>query len=108
MSDYAVVQVGTHQYRVTPNTIFDVERFDFPEGDQKEISLDQVLVFSRNNESQIGTPFVSKARVICEILGEFKQPKVISFKFKRRRGYRRKKGHRQRAVRLQVKSIQAD
>jgi large subunit ribosomal protein L21 len=103
MSEYAVVQVGTHQYRVEPKTEFDVELFELPKG--KEVKLDQVLLLEQNNKTQVGQPVVPKATVTCEVVKEYRLPKVISFKFKRRKGFKKKKGHRQEAIRLRVTSI---
>ncbi|OGW76670.1 MAG: 50S ribosomal protein L21 [Omnitrophica bacterium RIFCSPHIGHO2_02_FULL_49_9] len=105
MSKYAVVQVGTHQYRVEENTEFNVERFDLPK--DGKVELDQVLAVQKKDQIEIGTPFVSKASVLCDVVTEFRAPKVISFKFKRRKNYRKKKGHRQSLVRLRVKTIKA-
>jgi large subunit ribosomal protein L21 len=105
MSTYAIVETGSKQYRVEPKTILEVEKFEVAEG-QKEVSLDKVL-FIRNGENvTVGTPVVSGAKVICDYLGEFKGPKVVHFRFRRRKNSRRKKGHRQPLVRLQVKEIQ--
>ena len=111
MARYAVVLVGSHQYRVEENNIFEVEKLTpSPASGQesKEVKLDQVLLLQENGTAKVGQPFVPKASVTCEILGDIKLPKIISFKFKRRKGYKRKKGHRQTVVRLRVKSIQAE
>jgi large subunit ribosomal protein L21 len=105
MSTYAIVQVGTHQYRVEEKSVLEVERFELPKGN--EVKLDQVLLVQKNSEARVGTPFVEKASVTCELAEEFRTPKVISFKFKKRKGFRKKKGHRQTMLRLRVKSIQS-
>jgi len=104
MSPYAVVQVGTHQYRVQENTVFEVERFE--RTGEKEVKLDQVLLVQNDTRATVGQPFVQGARVVCEVVEEFRLPKVISFKIKRRKNYRKKRGHRQQVVRLRVKSIE--
>ena len=111
MAQYAVVLVGSHQYRVEKDDIFEIEKMDsIADGDTQgqETKLDQVLLVQQNGKSKLGQPFVPKASVTCEVLGEVRLPKTISFKFKRRKGYKRKKGHRQTVVRLRVKSIQAE
>ena len=105
MGRYAVVVVGTHQYQVEENKVFEVETLGEVQP-SSELKLDQVLLVRENGTVKIGQPFVPQASVTCEVLGEIKQPKVISFKFKRRKGYKKKIGHRQRALRLRVKSIQ--
>ena len=110
MARYAVIQVGSHQYQVEENSILEVEKLT-PErkskSEVKEVKLDQVLLIQEDGKAKLGQPFIPKASVTCEVLGNVRLPKVISFKFKRRKGYKRKKGHRQTVVRLRVKSIQA-
>ena len=107
MSRYAVLAIGSHQYQVQEDAVFEVQRLSSVyQGESKEVKLDQVLVLNDNGKVQFGQPYVPKASVTCEILEELKLPKVISFKFKRRKGYKRKKGYRQTVVRLRVKSIQ--
>ena len=111
MARHAVVQVGSHQYYVEENAVLEVERLTpsrKAKTDAKEVKLDQVLLLHDNGKAKLGQPFIPKASVTCEVLGDIKLPKVISFKFKRRKGYKRKKGHRQNVVRLRVKSIQAE
>ena len=111
MARSAVVRVGSHQYRVEENSIFEVEKFVSrrpADQEAKEVKFDQVLLLQEDDKTKVGEPFVPKASVTCEVLGDVKLPKVISFKFKRRKGYKRKKGHRQTVVRLRVKRIQAE
>ena len=111
MARYAVVQIGSHQYHVEENTILEVEKLEpLPqtESEANELKLSQVLLLQENGKAKIGQPYVPKASVTCEVLGEKKWPKVISFKFKRRKGYRKKIGHRQTILRLRVKSIQSE
>ena len=111
MSRYAVVLVGSHQYQVEEKSIFEVEIAASLKGvnpELKEVKLDQVLFIQENGKVKVGKPFIPYASVTCEVLGDLKLPKVISFKFKRRKGYRRKKGHRQTVARLQVKTIQSE
>ena len=111
MARYAVVLVGSHQYQVQENSILEVEKLASAQragSKGKEVKLNQVLLLQENGKAKLGQPFVPKASVTCEVLGDIKLPKVISFKFKRRKGYKRKKGHRQTVVRLRVKSIQAE
>lgn len=104
MSRYAVFAVGSHQYRAEENAVLEIQKLPLSK-DNKEIKLDQVMVLNHDGNVTFGTPFIPKASVTCEVLEEVRLPKVISFKFKRRKGYKRKKGHRQTVVRLRVKSI---
>lgn len=105
MSRYAVLAIGSHQYQVAENDVVEVQKLE-SSGKTKEVKLDKILVLSEDGKIKVGQPFIPKASVTCEILEEVRLPKVISFKFKRRKGYKRKKGHRQTVVRLRVKSIQ--
>ena len=75
-----------------------------PEG-EKEVLLEKVLLVSNGKDIQVGNPLVKGASVLCELLEEFRAPKVISFRFRRRKNSRRKKGHRQDLLRLRVKEI---
>jgi large subunit ribosomal protein L21 len=109
MARYAVVSVGAHQYQVQENDVFEIEKLDSKAGTEaKELTLDQVLLVRENGKVKVGQPFVSKATVTCEVLQETRLPKVISFKFKRRKGFKKKIGHRQTVVRLRVKSIKTE
>ena len=113
MGRYAVVLVGAHQYQVQENDVFEVERLVSgtpvdSKSKTEEVKLDQVLLVRENGKVKIGQPYVSKASVTCEVLQELRLPKVISFKFKRRKGYKKKIGHRQTVVRLRVKSIKTE
>ena len=104
MSAYAIIETGSKQYRVEPKTILEVELLERPEG-KGQIELNRVLLVHDGQKLQVGNPTVPGARVICDFLGEFRGPKVISFKYRRRKASRRKKGHRQDFSRLLVKEI---
>ena len=111
MSKYAVVAIGAHQYRVEEGGIIETEllaQLPASEAKDQSIQFDQVVLVHDQGKAKIGQPFVPKASVTCEVLKTLRLPKVISFKIKRRKNYRRKKGHRQTVVRLQVKSIKAE
>ncbi|MCM8775752.1 MAG: 50S ribosomal protein L21 [Candidatus Omnitrophica bacterium] len=104
MSNYAIVETGSKQYRVEPNTILEIEKLDLPK-DQKEIFLERILLVRDGQEIHVGTPLVAGAKVVCDNLGEFAGPKLIAFKFRRRKASRTKWGHRQKLLRLRVKEI---
>ncbi len=104
MSTYAIVESGSKQYLVEPNAVIEVEKFALSEKG-KDVLLDKVLFFKDEEKCQVGTPWISGAHVLCESLGDFRGPKVISFKFRRWKASRRKKGHRQELLRLRVKEI---
>ena len=104
MASYAIVCTGGKQYRVQPKDVIEIEKLQIPEG-QKELSLSEVLLVADGDQIKVGTPILEGARVLCEYLGDFRGPKVISLKYRRRKASRRKKGHRQDLCRLRVKEI---
>lgn len=104
MSLYALVETGSKQYRVEPKGTVEVELLSQPEN-QKEIILDKVLWIQDGEKTLIGKPYVSGAKVICSLEQEFRTPKVVAFKFRRRKASRKKIGHRQNLLRLRVKDI---
>jgi large subunit ribosomal protein L21 len=100
---YAIVEVGAKQYQVKKGDIIEVEKLDIPEA--KEIAIDKVLLASKDKKIEIGQPYVLGAKVEAVLLAQIKAPKVVSFKYKRRKLYHRTKGHRQQLSRLQIKDI---
>ena len=106
MPNYAIVETGSKQYWVEPKTVFEVELLSQTK-DQKEIILDKVLLSCEGEKVKIGTPTIQGAKVICENLGNIRGPKVIHFRYRRRKASRRKRGHRQELNRLMVKEIKA-
>lgn len=101
--EYAVIATGGKQYRVIPGALLDVELLDGEDG--AKIRLEEVLAVRKNDKFHAGTPQVSGAWVQAEIVKQTKGPKVINFKFKRRKGYHRKVGHRQQLTRLKILEI---
>ncbi len=99
---FAVIQTGGKQYKVSEGDILDVEKLDGEEGDQ--IVLDKVLMLG-GSETLIGTPFVEGASVAARIIKQTRAAKIIVFKKKRRKNYRRKKGHRQHITVLKIADI---
>ena len=100
---YAVVKTGGKEYRVSKGDLIRVEKMDGKVGDQ--VSLDHVLLISQEGEMQVGAPLLSNARVTGEIVDQAKGKKVLIFKMKKRKNYRRLKGHRQDYTYLRVKDI---
>jgi large subunit ribosomal protein L21 len=100
---YAVVETGGKQYRVAVGQQIDVEKLDGADGD--EVALDQVLLVSDDGQTTVGTPLVAGARVLATIDTQFKDDKVIVFKMKAKKRYRRTRGHRQSLTRLIIKEI---
>ncbi|MEK6674145.1 MAG: 50S ribosomal protein L21 [Planctomycetota bacterium] len=104
---YAIISDGSHQYRVEEGLCFDVQaKPDLDEG-AKTIDFDRVLLLgSVEGAPKIGRPIISGARVICSVIGPTKGPKITIQKFKRRKKYALKKGHRQGYLRLRVDKIE--
>lgn len=100
---YAIVQTGGHQYRVAPGDTIEVEKIDAQPG--KDVELGDVLMLSDDNGVVFGTPFVTGAKVVARVVRQGKGEKLIVFKFKAKKRYRRKTGHRQSLTRLNIKEI---
>jgi len=100
---YAVIRTGGKQYRVTPGELLRVESLPGDVG--SEIAFSEVLLTSMDGEVQIGTPFVPGVTVTAQIVQHGKEKKILVFKKKRRKNYRRRRGHRQHFVALQIKTI---
>ena len=107
MGRYAVVKTGGKQYRVAEGELVDVERLSGDVG--ATVTLDEVLLVSGDgdDEARIGTPTVDQAQVTAEIVEQGLDKKIIVFKKKRRKGYKRKQGHRQQQTTLRIVEIQA-
>lgn len=100
---YAVIRTGGKQYRVQVGDVLDIEKLDAEEG--KKVTFAEVLLIEDDKKTLIGTPIVDKAQVIGEVIENFKDKKVIVFKKKRRKQYRRMKGHRQLLSRIKIEKI---
>jgi large subunit ribosomal protein L21 len=102
---YAIVNINGTQTRVTPNETLDVPRLTGAPGAQ--VTFDQVLMVADGDRITVGQPYVQGAKLRAEVLEHFRGPKVRVFKFKRRREYRRRRGHRDERTRLRITAIQA-
>lgn len=104
---YAIVEDSGTQIKMTPGEVYDLDRRDLDEG-AETIQFDRVLaVGGGEGHATVGTPYVDGATVTAEVVGEIKGEKIDVIKFKRRKGYLRKQGHRQRYLRVRVKDIKA-
>ena len=101
---YAVLEVGGRQWRVEPGSQLVVNRVGAKEGAHHVV--ERILLASDGKTVRIGTPYLSGATVLCEVLRHARGPKVITYKFRRRENYRRTRGHRQGLTTLLVKEIQ--
>ena len=102
---YAVVRDRGAQYRVEQGQTLDVALMDAEPG--TEIVLAEVLLVGDTTDVKIGAPLVANARVVAEVVGEARGEKIIVFKYKRKKRYRRRTGHRQDYTRIAIKTIEA-
>lgn len=101
---YAVVKIGGRQYRVSEGDVLFVDRQHDEPGDS--LTFDEVLMTNNTKgEINIGTPFIEGTTVKAELLDQVKADKVIVFKKKRRKGYKKKTGHRQPLSQIRIDSI---
>ena len=100
---FAIIKTGGKQYRVSQGIKFDVEKLDAEVG--SSITLDQVLFYGTDAENRVGDPILEGVSVTATVLDQHRDKKVINFKFKRRKGFHKTKGHRRHLTRLQVESI---
>jgi large subunit ribosomal protein L21 len=103
---YAVIKTGGKQYRVTVGEKLDVEKLDAL-GAGDAVTFSDVLAAGEGESFRVGAPYLSGASVAATVVKQFKAPKVINFKFRRRKGYHRKRGHRQNLTRIEITSINA-
>ncbi|SHJ51899.1 50S ribosomal protein L21 [Tepidibacter formicigenes] len=102
---YAIVETGGKQYKVSEGDVIFVERLEANEGDV--VTLDKVLACSKDGNLVLGSPVVDGAKVEAKVLEQGKAKKIIVFKYKPKKDYRRKQGHRQPYTKLVVEKINA-
>ena len=100
---YAVLKTGGKQYKVAEGDEIKVEKIEANVGDS--ITLNEVLMVAGEGQPQVGTPLLDGAAVTAEVVDQGKAPKIIVFKKKRRKNYRRKNGHRQPLTKLRITGI---
>jgi large subunit ribosomal protein L21 len=100
---YAVLKTGGKEYRVSKGDLIRVEKMEGNVGDP--VTLKEVLMVSQEGDIQVGTPLLANATVTGEIVQHIKGKKVLIFKMKRRKNYRRLRGHRQTYTYIKVNDI---
>ncbi len=100
---YAIIQTGGKQYRVAEGDVLDVEKLPLEAG--QSTTFTDVLMMVDGENVTVGAPFVDKASVKAEVVDQWKDDKVIAFKFRRRKGYHRTVGHRRQLTKLKITSI---
>lgn len=98
---YAIIKTGGKQYIVRSGDVIDVELLHTT----GNVEFKEVLLFNDGKQSKVGAPFVANAIVKGEVVDEVRGPKVISYKYKKRKNYRRKVGHRQHYTRVKITEL---
>jgi large subunit ribosomal protein L21 len=100
---YAIIETGGKQYRVEKDDVIDIELLEEQPG--AAVEFKNVLFFTDGKRAKVGTPYVATSSVKGQLLADAKGDKVISFKYKQRKGVRRKVGHRQKYHRIKILEI---
>ena len=100
---FAVVKTGGKQYKVTKGEVIRVEKLDAEVG--SEIDLPEVMMVTDQDDVQVGNPVLDTATVKAKVLEHGRAKKVVVFKKKRRKGYKKKRGHRQPFTTLEITDI---
>jgi large subunit ribosomal protein L21 len=103
---YAVIKTGGKQYRVKEGDLLEIEKLGAEKG--RKINFDQILLIEDEGRVLVGTPVVENAVVRAEVVENIKGDKVLIFKKKRRKQYRRTKGHRQELTKVRIEKIHPD
>jgi large subunit ribosomal protein L21 len=101
---YAIIKTGGKQYRVSEGDVLEIEKLDVEAG--KDTTFSEVLFLSADGAFKTGSD-LKTASVLAEVIGDKKAPKVIAFKYRRRKGYHRTVGHRRKLTQVRIKSITA-
>lgn len=103
---YAIVESGGKQYKVSKGDVIRLEKLNAEPG--AEIKLEQVLAVGEGEELKFGKPYVKKASVRAKVLEHGKGKKIIVFKYRAKKNYRRKQGHRQPFTKVAIEDISVD
>lgn len=101
---FAIIKTGGKQYKVSEGDVIRVEKIEAEVGDK--IEFDQVLMVA-GDDVKVGSPVVEGAKVSAEVLDQKKDKKIVIFKFKAKKNYRKKKGHRQPYTLVKIEKIDA-
>jgi large subunit ribosomal protein L21 len=100
---FAIIEIGSRQEKVKVGDTLDIPRT----ARKKEITLDKVLMTVSGKDIETGVPYLKGAKVICDIIAHKKGEKKIAYKYKRRKSYHRKVGHRDLLTQVRVREIKA-
>ena len=100
---YAVIETGGKQYRVRAGDTLQVERLAVEAG--QPVNFDRVLLVNNDGKLAVGSPTVASAAVVADVVGHIRDKKKLTYKMRRRKGYRKTIGHRQELTVVKVKEI---
>ena len=100
---YAIIETCGKQYKVTEGDVVFFEKLEAEEG--KKVKFDKVILVSDEGKVEVGTPYVKGAKVEGKVIAHGKAKKIIVFKYKAKKNYRRKQGHRQPYTKVEITSI---
>jgi len=103
---YAIIKTGGKQYRVKEGDVLNIEKLNVEVGEK--IEFDEVLVLGEGKNLKVGTPFVKDAKVFGQVVENGKAKKVIIFKYKAKKDYRKKQGHRQPYTMVEITGLNED
>ncbi|RAL26646.1 50S ribosomal protein L21 [Thermoflavimicrobium daqui] len=102
---YAVVETGGKQYRVEKDSVLYIEKLDVQEGET--VTFDKVLLVNKDGETVVGKPYVEGAKVTAKAVKHGRGKKIVVFKYKPKKNYKRKQGHRQPFTQVVIENIEA-
>ncbi len=100
---YAIIETGGKQYKVAEGDVITVEKLGVEAG--QDYTFDKVLVLAKDGDVKIGAPYVEGVAVTASVIGDGKEKKVVVYKYKPKKGFHKKKGHRQPFTKLQIKAF---
>ena len=103
---YAIVEDGGKQYKAVIGQTIEVDRFSAEVGE--ELDLEHVLLVSDGDQTTVGMPYVAGAKVQATVISQVKGPKIIVFKYKPKKRYRVKQGHRQKYTQIRIDAIEME
>lgn len=102
---YAIIETGGKQYKVSEGDVVFIEKIEAADG--SEYVFDKVLAVAADNNTNFGAPYLNGISVTGKVLGQGKEKKVLIFKYKAKKTYRKKQGHRQPYTKVQIEKINA-